>query len=93
MQRRTTLSPRGKRRCLVCLSAGRSNPEIADTLFISRRTVTTHVTNIFAKLGVSNRVEAVTTAQRQDCFADDQRLYVRPRALYDGRRSSRRNAI
>ena len=49
---------------LILLVAGRSNPEIADALFISRRTVTTHVTNIFAKLGVSNRVEATTTAQR-----------------------------
>jgi DNA-binding NarL/FixJ family response regulator len=48
---------------LGLLVSGRSNPEIADVLFISRRTVTTHITNIFAKLGVSNRVEATTAAQ------------------------------
>jgi non-specific serine/threonine protein kinase len=56
---------------LLLLVAGRSNPEIADALFISRRTVTTHVTNLFAKLGVSNRVEATIAAQRRGLVRDD----------------------
>ena len=38
---------------------GGPTPRLPTALFISRRTVTTHVTNIFAKLGVGNRVEAV----------------------------------
>jgi len=44
--------------------AGRSTPEIADTLFISARTVSSHLTNIFGKLGVSNRAEAAAYAVR-----------------------------
>ena len=65
------LTPR-EQDVLDLLVAGRSNPEIADALFISRRTVTTHVTNLFAKLGVSNRVEATIEAQRLGLAAMDQ---------------------
>ena len=32
--------------------------EIADTLYMSRRTASTHVTNILGKLGAGNRREA-----------------------------------
>jgi DNA-binding NarL/FixJ family response regulator len=56
---------------LALLVAGRSNPEIADTLYISRRTVTTHVTNLYAKLGVANRVEATIEARRRGLVADE----------------------
>jgi len=43
---------------------GRSNAEIAESLYITERTVRFHVSNIFAKLGVSSRIEAVTQAVR-----------------------------
>ena len=37
------------------LAAGATNRTIAQRLFISEKTVSVHVTNLMAKLGVSNR--------------------------------------
>jgi predicted ATPase/DNA-binding CsgD family transcriptional regulator len=47
---------------LRLLVAGRSDREIADALFISRRTAQGHVARIFAKLGVHTRTAAATAA-------------------------------
>ena len=41
------------------------NRDIADRLFISRRTVETHLTHIFRKLEVSSRTELVAEASRR----------------------------
>jgi DNA-binding CsgD family transcriptional regulator len=53
-----------EREVLRLLAEGRSDKEIAEALFISPRTVTTHVGNIFNKLGLSGRVEAAAFAIR-----------------------------
>jgi DNA-binding NarL/FixJ family response regulator len=57
------LSPR-ELEVLRLLAAGRSNPEIAAALVISRHTVERHVNHILAKTGAANRVEAAAFAHR-----------------------------
>jgi DNA-binding CsgD family transcriptional regulator/tetratricopeptide (TPR) repeat protein len=49
---------------LRLVAAGRSNQQIADSLFISRKTASVHVSHILAKLGVRTRLEAAATAHR-----------------------------
>jgi DNA-binding CsgD family transcriptional regulator len=58
-----TLSKR-EAEVLDLLGHGLSNPEIADRLFISRKTVEHHVGNILAKLGLKSRAQAAGYALR-----------------------------
>jgi len=55
-----------EREVLSLLAEGRSDREIAGTLSISYRTVTSHVRNILDKLDVSSRTAAATLAVRRD---------------------------
>jgi DNA-binding NarL/FixJ family response regulator len=48
---------------LRLVAAGRSNPQIAEELFISLNTVQRHVSNILAKTGSANRTEAAVYAR------------------------------
>lgn len=47
---------------LVC--EGLTNPQIAEQLYLSRRTVQSHLYSIFKKLGVKSRTELATLAVR-----------------------------
>lgn len=52
-----------EREVLDCLAEGMSNKEIAMKLFISENTVKTHLQNLYAKLEVSRRTQAVARAR------------------------------
>ncbi len=49
---------------LRLVAGGWSNQQIGDTLFISRKTASVHVSNIMGKLDVRSRVEAAAVAHR-----------------------------
>jgi DNA-binding NarL/FixJ family response regulator len=54
-----------EREVLALLVEGRSNRQIAGRLYISEKTVSVHVSNILAKLGVRSRTEAAAIARRE----------------------------
>lgn len=57
------LTPR-ETECLKWVGGGLTNPEIADRLHVSPRTVKFHLANAMAKLGVTTRSQAVAKALR-----------------------------
>ncbi|MFE4666572.1 AAA family ATPase [Streptomyces sp. NPDC056716] len=65
-----------ERDVLRLVSAGRTNRQIAEELFISPKTASVHVSNILGKLGVSGRGEAAAVAHRLGLFPGpaDERL-------------------
>ena len=54
---------------LRLVADGHSNGEIAERLFISRKTASVHVSNILAKLGVTTRGQAAAVAHRRGLVA------------------------
>ena len=52
-----------EREVLDLIAGGRSNTEITDLLGLSPKTVRNHVSNVFAKLGVRDRAEAIVRAR------------------------------
>jgi two-component system nitrate/nitrite response regulator NarL len=55
-----------ERQILEHVAAGRSAPQIAETLFLSTATVKSHLQSLYEKLGVSDRAAAVAEAMRRD---------------------------
>jgi DNA-binding NarL/FixJ family response regulator len=54
-----------EREVLALVARGTSNREIARELFISEATVKTHLTHLYAKLGVNDRAAAVATGYQR----------------------------
>ncbi|POM27822.1 Transcriptional regulatory protein LiaR [Actinomadura rubteroloni] len=52
-----------EREVLELIAQGRGNAEIAATLFLSQKTVRNHVSNIFVKLHVADRAQAIVLAR------------------------------
>lgn len=57
------LTPR-EAEILILLARGFNRPDVAGILDISKHTVATHVSNIYAKLNISTRIEAAAAAQK-----------------------------
>jgi DNA-binding CsgD family transcriptional regulator len=54
---------------LLLIHDGLSNQQIADKLFLSENTIKKHVSNIFQKLGVERRTEAIKRAKELSVLA------------------------
>jgi LuxR family maltose regulon positive regulatory protein len=52
-----------EREILSYLAAGDSNREMAERIFVSENTVKFHLKNIYSKLGVGTRIQAISAAR------------------------------
>jgi DNA-binding NarL/FixJ family response regulator len=59
-----------ERRVAALVAEGHSNPAIATRMFLSRRTVQSHVSSILGKLGLTSRVELAVIATSQENTTD-----------------------
>ncbi|GGL42828.1 response regulator [Sporolactobacillus putidus] len=60
-----------EREVLSLIASGKSNAEIGETLFIGIKTVKTHVSSIFGKLGVSDRTQAAIYAYKNHLLPNE----------------------
>jgi DNA-binding CsgD family transcriptional regulator/tetratricopeptide (TPR) repeat protein len=71
------LTPR-EREVLALVADGRTNRQIAETLFIAESTAGVHVSNILGKLGVANRGEAAAVAFRLGLVSEEPKTGASP---------------
>jgi pSer/pThr/pTyr-binding forkhead associated (FHA) protein len=67
---RPVLSPR-QQQVLMFLKDGLTNPEIAEQLGVTERTVKAHCQEVFDRLGARNRTAAVASAMRMGLLDDE----------------------
>ena len=63
--RLASLTPQ-ERRILDLIAEGKTNRQIADTLYLAEKTVKNYVSNVLSKLGMERRTQAATYAARLD---------------------------
>jgi DNA-binding NarL/FixJ family response regulator len=61
-----------EREVLVLLASGLSNKQIGHRLGISEKTVKTHLTNIFQRIGARDRTQAALWAERHGVLRPDE---------------------
>ena len=68
-----------ERKVIFLISTGMTSQEVSDhvILMVSKRTVDFHLANIYDKLGVSNRVQALRELERRGIMPDETCLYVK----------------
>jgi DNA-binding NarL/FixJ family response regulator len=69
-----------ERQVLVLLARGRNQSQIAGELFISSKTVATHIQRTLAKLGLHSRAEAVALAHRERLADADAHVFAPTRS-------------
>lgn len=69
---------------LGLIAMGLTNKEIAEELYLSVATVKRHVTNLFGKLGVSNRTDAVHLARRLNLLSEEAQTSALQRRTHTG---------
>ena len=65
---------RREREVAALITARKTNREVAAELFLSEKTVESHLRNIFAKLGASSRVDVARAVERDRASATDEFL-------------------